>query len=649
MLDSLACALVKLVSGFLCRMPPGVAIRVGQGLGLLAYWVSGQRAQLGVRNLRAAFDGQLMPAQARRIIRDSYQELGAGFMELLRLPAMDLAYIERHITVEGREHFNHALSSGKAIIFLTGHYGNWEISPIAAALEGHPVVALARAQKKLPKLYQLLVSYRERTGCTVVHKGGGMKQLIAALQQRKIVGIVGDQASRQGLFIEFLGRPALFAAGPLELAYRRDALVLLVFIRRLHGPFHQVMLEPPIVLSRERSKEDAIRDGLEQFAGALARHILDDPSQWLWMHKRWKYTPARRALVLSDGKLGHLKQSLTVVEALRRQHPTLTHHVVEIRYRGRLGRALALAWSWLMPSGFGAVSCLRAALSPDSAEALLSRYADVIVSCGAATMPANVLWSAEQEAKSIALMNPAPLPLSRFHLVIAPQHDGLPKRSNVVETVGAITGPLSDDALIQARCRLQAHPLFRAEPGAGHRHPVVALFLGGETAHYAINPAFAETLLSQVWETCAALDGRYLVTTSRRTSPAVEQLLSHRVERDPRCRLLLVASRDLLDGTMEGMLGFADVAVVTGESISMVSEACASGRPVVVVEPPQRHPSHRATKHQRFLRALAAEGCVQLVPVSEAHTAIHRALTAPSQTNRLDTFAVISEAVKPLI
>lgn len=659
MLDWLACNVVIVIGAILCRLPASVVVWLGERLGDLAYWLQPRRTRIGLWNLRAAFDGQLMPSQARRIIQASYRQLGAGVLELLRLPVVDRAYVDRYITIEGLERFEAARAAGRPVILLTAHYGNWELSSIVTGLNGYPIVALARAQEKFPRLYRLLVSYRESKGCTIIHKGGAMKRLIAALEAGRPVGIVGDQASRQGLFVDFFGRPALFATGPFALAHRNHAVIFPAFIHRVGGSFHRIVVEPPIELPRHLPKEDAVRWGIEAFAEALTRHIAEDPRQWLWMHKRWKYTPARRVLILSDGKIGHLKQSLTVLDAIRSHQPLASHHVVEVRFRSRLHRAIALLWSWGMPNGVGAARCLQGTLTPDTAGALLSRYADAVVSCGASTAPVNVLWAAEHRARSIVIMNPAPLPLRRFSLVIAPRHDGLPKRANVVQTAGALVSQRSEEELLRARLRLQTHPNARLDVSAttaksgqavAHSHPVVAVFIGGDTAHYALNTAFAETLLAHVESACERCDGWYLVTTSRRTAPAVERALSERLAGAARCRLLLIANRDPIDGTMDGMLGCADVAVVTGESISMVSEACASGRRVIVVEPPLCE-GHRPalTKHQRFLRGLVADGYVRLAPVAELGVAIQRALAARQAPKRLDNFTAIRHAISRVL
>jgi len=648
MIDWLACTLVKTIGWLLCRLPPSAAVRLGEQVGLLASWLQPKRTRIGLCNLRAAFDGQLTPDQTRRIIRDTYRQFGASIIELLRLPAIDAAYLNRYVAIDGFSHIERALASRKPVMFLTAHYGNWELSSIVAALKGFPIVALARAQSRFPRLYRLLVAYRESKGCRVVHKGGAMRRLIQALEHRQPVGIVGDQASRQGIFVDFFGRPALFAAGPFELAHKTQALILPVFAHRVRGPFHRIVVEPPMELARGAARPEAVRQGMERFAAALCRHITEEPHQWLWMHKRWKHTPARRVLVLSDGKTGHLKQSLAVVAAMREAHPALTHTVVDVRFRHPWARGFALLWSGWMPARFGAAACLAWTLTAESARELLTRYADLIISCGSSLAPVNVLWASQNLAKSVAIMNPSPLPLRRFHLVIAPAHDRLCS-ANVIQTAGTLSG-FRDEDLLTAKRRLPEHPNFRRDRPALDQQPAVAVFIGGQTAHYDLNAAFIDALCAQVTGACEAVDGWCLVTTSRRTSPEVERLLSERLSRHPRCRLLLIATRDPINGTMEGMLGWADVAVVTGESISMVSESCASGRPVVVVEPPLRTPSRSTpTKHQRFLLGLAKEGYARVHPVPEVSHAIQRCLKDRRSGKRLDNLAVVRGAVARLL
>ncbi len=648
MIDWLLCVLVRTTGWLLCRLPPAVVVGMGTALGELAYWVQPKRVRIGCLNLKAAFGDRLTPAQRRRVIHGVFGQLGAGLVEMLRLPAVDAAYLQRYITVEGQSRFLAAVNAKQPVILLTGHFGNWELMSIVAALIGAPIVVLAREQGNLPNLYRLLGSYRELKGCRVAHKGGAMRQLLRALGRGEPVGFVGDQVSRRGIAVDFFGRPALFATGPFALAQASGALLVPAFIHRIRGPFHRVVVEPPIPIMKGPNAEASLRSGIEQFAAILQRHIEQDPSQWLWLHKRWKHTPERRVLVLSDGKLGHLKQSLTVLQAIKEQAPSVREQVVEVRYRSRMGRALALAWASLVPGGLGGLRCLQWALEPGCAKRLVSTYADVVISCGSATVAVNALVSADNRAKSVIIMNPSPIAVRKFDLAFIPVHDRVRSHPNVVRTYGALTA-VSDAQMAEARERLRRHPKFQASATLSNGRVGVAVLIGGDTAQYRLTTAFIEALVRQVLAVCEEVGAFCMVTTSRRTSPEVERVLIERLAKSPRCSLLLLASRDPLDGTVEGMLGLAQVAVVTGESISMVSEACSSGRHIVVVEPPLRHAPSGDTKPQRYLRAMAEQGYLRRHPLPEVGHAIRQVLAHRPPARRLDTYATIQAAVKRLL
>ncbi|MBI4354630.1 MAG: mitochondrial fission ELM1 family protein [Candidatus Omnitrophica bacterium] len=668
MIDWLLCWVVKSLGWVLRRIPPQAAIAVGMTLGHAACWCQPTRARIGDVNLKAAFGDRLSPAKRRRIIVRMFQHLGAGVVEMLRLPAMDEAYMKRFLHIDGQDHLDRTVQSGRPVMFMTAHFGNWELCAILVSFLGYPIVALARAQEKFPRLYRLLVSYRESKGCRIVHKGSAMRQLIRALRRHEPVGIVGDQASRQGVAVNFFGRPALFATGPYELAYRTGAIILPAFLYRVRGPSNHLVFEPPFECPPDVSSEEAVRVGVERFAALLAAHIERDPAQWLWVHNRWKYTTARHVLVLSDGKQGHVKQSLAVVQILKTLHaddrggtiraaeevsavaglPTVRDQVVEVRYRHRLARLLTLLWAWGVPRGMGGITCLRWTLTPACFNQLVNVYADVVVSCGASTAPVNVLLATENRAKSVVVMNPTPLPLRRFSLAIVPTHDRIASRPHVVHVPGALT-TITDEELVLAGERLTHHPQCRGHSLNG-RQPVISVLLGGDTAEYEMTTAFVEAVIHQVLEACEAVGGCCLVTSSRRTPADVERLLQERLARHPRCALLLLAGRDQLNGTIEGMLGLARVVVVTGESVSMVTEACASGRHVLVVEPPRRQAGWgRLTKPQRYVRQLAESGHAKLLFLREINRTLQRLVAQPLPSQRLDASAPLHEAVARLL
>lgn len=648
MLDSAACWLVKTVGDFFCRLPPIWAIRFGSGLGRLICRFRGKRVHVGVLNLLAAYDGTMTALEAQKIARQSFRQLIAGVFELLRLPVMDAAYGERYLHVDDMRPLEKAWETGRPVILLTGHYGNWELSSIKSALIGKPMVELARSQKNFPKLYALLVSYRESKGNRVVHKGSGLKHLIRALDNGEMVGIVGDQASRSGQLVNFFGRRAYFATGPFSLAYDKNALIMPAFIRREKGPYHRIYFEPLIDPRQEENRDEAVLQGVKQFAAGLEKQIKAAPAQWLWMHKRWKHTPSRRVLVLTDGKMGHQKQSEVVGRAIEEQSDQVLRRTVSVAYRSRFRRTLVTAVSTWWPKQ-SIPRLLQWALTLDSAQAVTSAYADIIISAGSQCTPINALWSRFNHAKAITLMNPAPVPRRCFDLIIAPAHDRLPQAPNIVAIQGALAR-ITDQELHQAAEDLKAHPGYRNADSSQPARSQLAVFLGGDTDDYVFTIAFAKDLLEQLLLVCEKQGADLLLTTSRRTPKHVTDFLERQLAQSDRCRFFLNASRGRLEGTFMGMLGTADVCVVTAESISMITETCSSGKPVVVVPPPLKQSGHTLSmRHQTFLQNLQEGGFILMSPLSELAFNTERTLTNKKTIRPLDNFTVVRDSIQKVI
>ncbi len=648
MLDSVACLLVKALGALLCRLPPTWAIRLGYGLGWVISFTRAKRVQIGALNLLAGYQGELSATQARKLARRSFCQLIAGVFELLRLPVMDAEYARKYIHVADMKPFEQAVTSGRPIIMLTGHYGNWEMSSIKSALIGHPMVVLARSQANFPKLYALLVSYRESKGNRVAHKGNSLRLLIRALSEQNMVGIVGDQASKTGVPITFFGREAFFAKGPYTLAYDKNAIILPAFIRRERGAQHRIYFEPLIDVTQCDSRDQAVQKGVEAFALGLEKQVREAPEQWLWMHKRWKHTASKRVLVLSDEKMGHQKQSLVVWETIRRQHPLCTQQLVTVQYRSSVWRVLAILFSAVMPIGW-IPKFLQWGLTPESGQALLSQYADAIISCGSMCAPINVLWGRFNRAKKIVLMNPAPIATKHFDLVIAPVHDRIGAHKEVVETQGALAW-IDLEEMKRAAGQLQKHVKFTEKANDDWKtRPKVAVFLGGDTADYTFTMAFVKDMIEQILCVCDKVQGHLLLTTSRRTPEHITQFLKRQLESHERCLFFLDASTDSLEGTFLGMLGMTDVAVVTGESISMVSEACSSGKQVVTLQPPLKNSKETLSlRHQVFLQNLHQKGYMKMAPLSELGHDVERALQKSEPAKKLNDLEVVQTAVRQI-
>ena len=191
---------------------------------------------------------------------------------------------------------------------------------------------------------------------------------------------------------------------------------------------------------------------------------------------------------------------------------------------------------------------------------------------------------------TVYIQNPRISP-RHFDLVLAPRHDRL-SGANVVETLGSLHRV--------TRARLdQAARRFAPELASLPR-PLIALLIGGATRRHRLGPAEARTIADGIRQ--AGAGAGLAVTTSRRTGAAVTRVLRESLQGP---------ATAFWDGTGEnpyfGYLGLADVIVTTSDSINMISEACATGKPVYVIALEGRG----SPRFDRFYRELEAKGSIR--------------------------------------
>ncbi|MFH1245581.1 MAG: tetraacyldisaccharide 4'-kinase [Candidatus Omnitrophota bacterium] len=319
-------------------------------------------------------------------------------------------------------------------------------------------------------------------------------------------------------------------------------------------------------------------------------------------------------LLLSDGKAGHLNQSAAVARVIKKQKiaqakgaGSVDLKTVEIKFKKRVFRLLlSLCAIFSGCSGRWAKNCLGFCLQKESFTALMQSRADVVISAGTSLSSVNLFIAGVNQAKKVALMKPPPFLLNRFDLVIAPEHDRIKRKKNVLLT--RITPNLIDPEYLKgASERLSRHGKFSA--GKRRNGPAIGLLLGGDNADYKMTGALIEKIVSQIKSAAGLLDGELLVTTSRRTPPQIEKFLRSSLAGLDYCRLLVLANQENVPDTIGGILGLSDIVVVSAESVSMLSEAVSAGKHILTFSLEKKN--RKITKQERFLDALVRDGMVK--------------------------------------
>ncbi|MDD3088724.1 MAG: ELM1/GtrOC1 family putative glycosyltransferase [Candidatus Omnitrophica bacterium] len=429
MLDSIAYYLVKGLNKLLHVLPMGAALALGRFGGHVVYLLSGKRKRITYANLKAAFFAEKSPRELAMITKNVYLNVGQVFGELLALTKTDKEYYDKYIKVHNFDRILEASKNPNGMILVSAHFGNWELVSAKAFTVGIPLHLLARDQK-MAKLNELLNQLRESKGSKVVRKGMDVKKVFRILRSGGSLGLLGDQnAGVNGVLVDFFGRPASAAVGPYRFGQKSGAWVVPAFVYRTKGQYHEVVIEEPMKIEQGMDIEPFIK----KYNECLEKQIRINPGQWFWMHKRWKATTMKKILVLDDGKKGHLKQSLSVVREIRRyrrdkglddsQTPV---EIVKVIFKGRFHRTLLAAVSpFIAKYSQGSLSWLKWALDAESHKRLESLYADIIVSAGSALAGVNLIMKCENNARSVAVLDPGPMKRKKFDIVVVPAHDAL--------------------------------------------------------------------------------------------------------------------------------------------------------------------------------------------------------------------------------
>lgn len=257
-------------------------------------------------------------------------------------------------------------------------------------------------------------------------------------------------------------------------------------------------------------------------------------------------------------------------------------------------------------------------LTQDSRVNLAAPWPDLVIAAGRRTAPVarRIKELSGGKAFLAQIMHPGSSGEDDFALIAVPKHDGMPPAANRFEITGA---PHCVTAEALAEACLAWHGRFDHLP-----KPWVALIVGGDTKRKAFAPAMAKELGERAAALAKAAGGSLLVTTSRRSTPEATAALLAAIEGVP---AHVFKWGDEGDNPYMAYLALADHVIVTGDSVSMCSEACATGKPVYIFAPAKMTVHKHALLHKDlYAKGLARplEGATALEdwthePLNAAH------------------------------
>ena len=184
------------------------------------------------------------------------------------------------------------MQEGRGLIMVTAHYSNFEIMGYLMGLFGFNIYSVARPLDN-KYISRYIYGVRNRTGLSIIDKKGATESMEQIVSSGATLAFIADQdAGKKGIFVDFFGRKASTykSIGLLAMAYNLPIVV--GYSRRLDNKFFFEIGVNRIIMPDEwADKEKPLEWITAQYSAAIEQFIRDEPSQYWWLHRRWKHRP----------------------------------------------------------------------------------------------------------------------------------------------------------------------------------------------------------------------------------------------------------------------------------------------------------------------------------------------------------------------
>jgi KDO2-lipid IV(A) lauroyltransferase len=286
---------VRAVVALIQALPLEACERLAELLATLATRVFRIRRATVDENLRTAFP-QLSAGERQEITWQMWRHLVLMLAEIAQTPRkVHETNWKEHSHIVNQELFVRTLLSGRPLVLISGHFGNFELGGYLMGLFGFPTYTVAR---KLDNAYldRWINEFRGRTGQFILPKQGSGADIQKLLERGGILTLLGDQhAGQKQCWVDFFGRPASTHKAVAVFSLTNEAPTMVSYARRLDKPLHYEVGPAAICDPRDPDFELGNVPLLAQwYTTHLENLIRESPGQYWWLHRRWKGEPAVR-------------------------------------------------------------------------------------------------------------------------------------------------------------------------------------------------------------------------------------------------------------------------------------------------------------------------------------------------------------------
>jgi len=281
--------LIRMLVALAFVLPRRMGHALFGGLGAIAYRMLGRSRRVALANLHLVYDGRRTDGELGDIAVKAFSNFGKFAFDAVRMGKYTNEDLERMVEVVGLNHLDEPLSRGRGVVALGGHVGNWELLAAYLARKGYPLTVLATPVRN-KRLDGLLVGLRRSTDMTVLERSRSLLGAFRCLKQGEMLGVLMDQdTSVESVVVDFLEHPAKTPVGPVKLASGTGAAIVPMAMLMTDGGRYRIEIKEPVEID---GGGDMLKRDVSKCSGAIEDFIRSEPTQWVWMHKRWKSVSA---------------------------------------------------------------------------------------------------------------------------------------------------------------------------------------------------------------------------------------------------------------------------------------------------------------------------------------------------------------------
>ena len=219
------------------------------------------------------------------IVKKMWENYGRILSEYMFIKNFRNSKYKKFLTIEGQEILNELKDSKEPVVFISGHFNNFELMAMQIEKSGINLAAIYRPLNNI-FLNKIMEKIRTKYICRNQIKKGrsGTRELLKSFKNNYSIAIMIDQRVSESIKVDFFNQKASTTTIPAQLFKKFGSKIVPIYIERINGVYFKMTVSRPIIFEKESTIEE-ITLKLNKW---LEKMILINPDQWIWSHDRWK-------------------------------------------------------------------------------------------------------------------------------------------------------------------------------------------------------------------------------------------------------------------------------------------------------------------------------------------------------------------------